>query len=59
VAAHFFAGAVYARLHRYQEAAKEWEQVIQLEPAGAFAQEARKHARTANDLRRIFQTEAA
>jgi len=37
----------------------EWQQVIRLEPSGQFAQEARKHARTAQDLRRIFRTEAA
>ncbi|MBI4501037.1 MAG: tetratricopeptide repeat protein [Gemmatimonadetes bacterium] len=57
--AHFFAGVVYARLQRYREAAAEWEQVIRLDPGGAFAQEARRHMRTAQDLQRIFRTEAA
>ena len=59
VGAHFFAGAVLARLRRYPEATKQWEQVIRLEPGGAFAAEARKHARTAQDLQRVFRIEAA
>ena len=59
VGAHFFAGVVYARLHRYRDATAAWEQVVRLDPGGAFAQEARRHARTAQDLQRIFRNEAA
>jgi tetratricopeptide (TPR) repeat protein len=59
VPSHFFAGAVYARLKRYRDAVTQWEHVIKLEPGGTFAQEARKHMRTAQDLQRVFRTEAA
>jgi tetratricopeptide (TPR) repeat protein len=55
VGAHFFAGVVLARLRRYSEAAKEWDQVISIEPDGPFAREARKHARSALDLKHIFK----
>jgi hypothetical protein len=36
-----------------------WERVIVVDPTGRFAHEARKHVRTAQDLLRIFRTEAA
>jgi tetratricopeptide (TPR) repeat protein len=59
VGAHFFAGVVLAQLKRYREAVGLWERVIALDPAGPFAQEARKHTRTALDLQHIFRSEAA
>jgi tetratricopeptide (TPR) repeat protein len=59
VASHFYAGAAFARLKRYKEAAAEFNQVVKLEPAGPFAQDAKKHARSAQDLQRVFRTEAA
>ncbi|TNF89045.1 MAG: tetratricopeptide repeat protein, partial [Gammaproteobacteria bacterium] len=59
VGAHFFAGVVLARLRRYSEAVQEWDQVISIEPDGPFAREARKHARSALDLKHIFKTGVA
>jgi cytochrome c-type biogenesis protein CcmH/NrfG len=59
VGARFFAGVVMAQLKRYREAVGLWEQVIALDAAGPFAQEARKHTRTALDLQHIFRSEAA
>jgi cytochrome c-type biogenesis protein CcmH/NrfG len=59
VAAHFYAGVALARLRRYSEAVRCWERVVALEPTGPFAQRARRHARTALDLKHIFRVEAA
>lgn len=59
VGAHFFAGVVLAREKRYSGAVRHWEEVVRLDPGGPFAQRAITHARTARDLKRIFQTEAA
>ncbi len=57
VGTHFYLGVTLARLRCYPEAVRAWERVAQLEPAGALAQRARQHARTALDLQHIFQTE--
>jgi tetratricopeptide (TPR) repeat protein len=57
--AMFFAGVVLAQLKQYREAVGMWERVIAVDPAGPFAQEARRHARTALDLQHIFRSEAA
>lgn len=59
IAGLFFSGVVLARQKRYNEAIRRWDHVITLDPSGPYAQRARRHARTALDLRRIFQTEAA
>jgi superkiller protein 3 len=59
VPALFHSGVVLAQLHRYPEAVEAWEQVTQLDPGGPFAQRARRHARTALDLKHIFSTDAA
>jgi hypothetical protein len=59
VGALFFAGVVLARLKRYREAVGFWERVVALDPGGPFAQQARRHARTALDLHHIFRAEAA
>jgi hypothetical protein len=59
VGAHFFSGVVMARLRRYTEAVQMWDRVIELEPDGPYAREARKHARSALDLKHIFKTGVA
>jgi tetratricopeptide (TPR) repeat protein len=62
VGALFTRGVLLARLRRYPEAVRAWEQVVQLAPDGPFAARARRHARTAQDLQQIFRgtaTEAA
>jgi tetratricopeptide (TPR) repeat protein len=59
VAAVFHVGVALARLQRYPEAVEAWEQVARLEPGGPYAQQARRHARTAMDLKHIFTTDAA
>jgi tetratricopeptide (TPR) repeat protein len=59
VGALFFSGVVLARRKEYRAAVQQWERVIAHDPGGPFAHRARQHARTALDLERIFQTEAA
>jgi tetratricopeptide (TPR) repeat protein len=54
VAALYFHGVLLAEGHRYDEAIVQWERVLELEPASPFARRARRDARTAHDLRRIF-----
>jgi tetratricopeptide (TPR) repeat protein len=54
VAALYFHGVLLAENHRYDEAIAQWERVLELEPASSFARRARRDARTAHDLRRIF-----
>jgi tetratricopeptide (TPR) repeat protein len=55
----FFSGVVFARQRRYQQAVERWDRVIDLDPSGPYAHRARKHARTALDLRHIFEGEVA
>jgi superkiller protein 3 len=50
----FHQGVALARLRRYEEAVRAWERVVRVAPAGAFAQAARTHARSARDLAHIF-----
>ncbi len=59
VGAHFYRGIAAARLRRYTEALREWELVMGLEPDGSLAREARKHARSALDLKHIFRSKVA
>ena len=59
VEALFQLGIVLARVHRYGEAVEAWEKVTRLDPGSPFAQRARVHARTALDLRHIFDSDAA
>ena len=54
VAALYFDGVLLAEAHQYDAAVARWTQVVDLEPASAFATRARRDARTAQDLRRIF-----
>jgi len=57
VEALFQLGVALARLHRYDEAVQAWGKVTRIDPAGAFAQAARAHARTAVDLQHIFASD--
>jgi tetratricopeptide (TPR) repeat protein len=59
VGAHFYRGVAAAKQRRYTEALREWELVVGIEPDGPFAREARKHARSALDLKHIFQARVA
>ena len=52
--AHFHLRQEWAQLRRYPEAVQEWERVMQLQPAGELAQQARRNARSARDLQHIF-----
>jgi tetratricopeptide (TPR) repeat protein len=53
-AALFHRGVARARQRRFADAVTDWEQVIQLDPAGVFAADARSRARSARDLQHIF-----
>jgi tetratricopeptide (TPR) repeat protein len=55
VGALFLHGVLLADQHRYREAIEEWDRVVELEPDGEFARRARREARTAGDLLRIFR----
>ncbi len=57
VEALFQLGVALARLHRYDEAVQAWGKVTRIDPAGAFAQAARAHARSAVDLQHIFASD--
>src|SRR5206468_11945659 len=57
VEALFQLGVALARLHRYDEAVQAWGKVTRIDPASAFAQAARAHARTAVDLQHIFASD--
>ena len=58
-AAHYFTGVALARLKRYSDAIASWKEVVRIDPSGPHAREARHHARTAVDLQRIFDMDAA
>lgn len=55
-AALFHRGIARARQRRFADAVADWEQVIQLDPAGPLAADARSRARSARDLQHIFAT---
>ena len=59
VPALFHYGAALARAQRYAEAVEAWERVTRIDPTSPFAQRARQHARTAQDLKHIFASDAA
>ncbi len=59
VGAHFYRGAALARCRKYTEALREWDFVIRVDQDGRFAREAKKHTRTALDLKHIFQSRVA
>jgi tetratricopeptide (TPR) repeat protein len=55
VGALFYEGVLLAGgQKRYQEAIARWERVVDLEPAGEYARRARREARTASDLLKVF-----
>ncbi|MEX1999231.1 MAG: tetratricopeptide repeat protein [Gemmatimonadales bacterium] len=53
----FTRGAVQARMKRYAEAVRAWDRVVQLDPDGPLAAQARRHARSAVDLQHIFRAD--
>jgi Flp pilus assembly protein TadD len=59
VEALFFMGVGLARRRHFAQAVAAWERVIALEPTSSVAQRARRHMRSATDLRRVFSDEAA
>lgn len=58
VAALYFDGVLRAEGRRFAEAIACWQRVIALEPASEYARRARRDARTAADLQRIFVARA-
>ncbi len=54
VGAIFYEGVLLAEQKRYREAIARWERVVDLEPAGEFARRARREARSAADLLKVF-----
>jgi cytochrome c-type biogenesis protein CcmH/NrfG len=53
-AALYFEGAALARQRQFDQAVQAWERVVQLDPAGPYASQARTRARSARDLQHIF-----
>jgi cytochrome c-type biogenesis protein CcmH/NrfG len=47
-------GAALARQRRFDQAVRAWERVVQLDPGGPYAAQARSRARSARDLQHIF-----
>jgi cytochrome c-type biogenesis protein CcmH/NrfG len=53
-AALYHQGTGLARQRQFDRAVQAWERVIQLDPDGPFANEARSRARSARDLQHLF-----
>ena len=51
-------GAALARQRQFDQAVQAWERVVQLDPAGPYAAQARSRARSARDLQHIFAASA-
>ena len=54
----YYQGAALARQRQFELAVTAWERVVQLDPAGPYAAQARSRARSARDLQHIFATTA-
>ncbi len=54
VGALYFDGVLLGKQRRFEEAVARWHRVIDLEPASDYARRARRDARIAVDLQRIF-----
>ena len=54
----YHSGAALARQRRFDEAVEVWERVVQLDPAGPYAAQARSRGRSARDLQHIFAASA-
>jgi tetratricopeptide (TPR) repeat protein len=52
----YYQGVLLAERHRYRDAIAKWQRVVDVEPASEFARRARRDARTAADLQRIFRS---
>ena len=48
----------FARVLRFDQAVEAWERVVQLDPSGPYAAQARSRARSARDLQHIFAASA-
>ena len=59
VEALFYMAVGLARRRHFTQAVAAWQRVIALDPASSAAQRARRHIRSATDLKRIFSHEAA
>ena len=55
----FHLGVALARRREYGRAVEAWERVVELSPTGPLAAEARRHARSAQDLAVIFRDRVA
>ena len=51
-------GAALARQRQYDRAVAAWERVVQLDPGGPYAAQARSRARSARDMQHIFAASA-
>ena len=58
VGALYVAGVLFFERHRYRDAIARWHEVVELEPDGEYARLARRDAKTAADLMRIFRSRA-
>ncbi len=59
IGALFHLGVALARRREYGRAVEAWERVVDLSPTGPLAAEARRHARSAQDLAVIFRDRVA
>ncbi len=59
VEAFFHLGVALARKRHFAQAVAAWERVVALEPSSPAARRARRHIRSAADLKQIFSHEAA
>jgi cytochrome c-type biogenesis protein CcmH/NrfG len=59
VGALYHQGVLHAKRHRYRDAVALWERVVDLEPVSEFARRARRDAKTALDLTKIFGSQPA
>ncbi len=59
VEAFFHLGVALARKRHFAQAVAAWERVVALEPSSSAARRARRHIRSAADLKQIFSDEAA
>ena len=55
----YYEGAVMAGRNCYRDAIERWDRVVRLAPGSEWADRARRDARTAVELRRIFNDDYA
>jgi cytochrome c-type biogenesis protein CcmH/NrfG len=54
----YYQGAALARQRQFDRAVQAWERVVQVDPSGPYAAQARSRVRSAKDLQHIFATTA-